>query len=94
MHKKRRKRIHIISFIICQSDKGEKSVKMHLVCVNFLVQKLIIIIILSHLSFITLQNLNLNLKAPKTKIFEFANNVDTDEVAHYEPPHLALHCLP
>ena len=25
---------------------------------------------------------------------EFANSVDLDEVAHYEPPHLDLHCLP
>ena len=25
---------------------------------------------------------------------EFANSVDPDEVAHYEPSHLDLHCLP
>ena len=25
---------------------------------------------------------------------EFANGVDLDEVAHNEPPHLDLHCLP
>ena len=25
---------------------------------------------------------------------EFANSVDIDEVAHSEPPHLDLHCLP
>ena len=25
---------------------------------------------------------------------EFAYSVDTDEVAHHEPPHLNLHCLP
>ena len=25
---------------------------------------------------------------------EFANSVDLEEVAHYEPPHLDLHCLP
>ena len=25
---------------------------------------------------------------------EFANSVDLDEVAHHEPPHLDLHCLP
>ena len=25
---------------------------------------------------------------------EFAKSVDTDEVAHYEPPHLDLHSLP
>ena len=30
----------------------------------------------------------------KTKIPEFAYSVDLDEVAHFEPPHLALHCLP
>ena len=27
-------------------------------------------------------------------IFEIANSVDLDEVAHNEPPHLDLHCLP
>ena len=31
---------------------------------------------------------------PETKIAEFANSVDLDEVAHYEPPHVDLHCLP
>ena len=31
---------------------------------------------------------------PKTKINEFANSVDLDEVAHNEPPHLDLHRLP
>ena len=30
----------------------------------------------------------------QTKIAEFANSVDLDEVAHHEPPHLDLHCLP
>ena len=25
--------------------------------------------------------------------FDFANNVDPDEVAHNEPPHLVLHCF-
>ena len=34
------------------------------------------------------------LNAPKTKIVEFANNVDPDEVAHNEPPYIGLHCLP
>ena len=24
---------------------------------------------------------------------EFANSVDLDEVAQYEPPHLDIHCL-
>ena len=28
------------------------------------------------------------------KIAEFANSVDLGEVAHNEPPHLHLHCLP
>ena len=28
------------------------------------------------------------------KIAEFANSIDLDEVAHDEPPHLDLHCLP
>ena len=28
------------------------------------------------------------------KIFQFANSVDPDEVAHDEPPHLDLHCSP
>ena len=27
-------------------------------------------------------------------LFELANNVDPDEVAHDEPPHLDLHCVP
>ena len=30
----------------------------------------------------------------KIHVTEFANSVDPDEVAHYEPPHLDLHCLP
>ena len=34
------------------------------------------------------------LKLPETKIAEFANSVDLDEVAHNEPPHLDLHWLP
>ena len=34
------------------------------------------------------------LEPPETKIAEFANSVDLDEVAHDEPPHLDLHCLP
>ena len=35
----------------------------------------------------------LTLKVPETKIAEFANSIDLDEVAHNEPPHLDLHCL-
>ena len=31
---------------------------------------------------------------PETKIAEFANSVDLDEVAHDEPPHQDLHYLP
>ena len=36
----------------------------------------------------------LTLEVPETKIPKFANCVDLDEVAHNEPPHLDLHCLP
>ena len=36
----------------------------------------------------------LTLKVPETKIAEFANSVDLDEVAHNEPSHLDLHRLP
>ena len=36
----------------------------------------------------------LTLSLPETKIAEFANSVNLDEVAHHEPPHLDLHCLP
>ena len=36
----------------------------------------------------------LTLKLPVTKIAEFANSVDLDEVAHNEPPHQDLHGLP
>ena len=32
--------------------------------------------------------------ASETKIAELANSADLDEVAHNEPPHLDLHCLP
>ena len=45
----------------------------------------------SDISFIT--EMILNIKMPKTKIIEFANIVDPDEVAHNEPPHLDLQCL-
>ena len=31
---------------------------------------------------------------PETNVAEFANCVDLDEVAHKEPPHLELDCLP
>ena len=37
---------------------------------------------------------NLTLPVPETKIAEFANSIDLYEVAHNEPPHLGLHCLP
>ena len=36
----------------------------------------------------------LTLSVPETKIAEFAHSVDLDEVAHNEPPHLDLSCLP
>ena len=37
---------------------------------------------------------SLTLSLPETKIADFANSVDLDEVAHHEPPHLDLHCFP
>ena len=36
----------------------------------------------------------LTLEVQETKIAEFANSVDLDEVARNEPSHLDLHCLP
>ena len=36
----------------------------------------------------------LSLLLPETKIAEFANSVDLDEVAHNEPPHPDLQFLP
>ena len=36
----------------------------------------------------------LQIKVPEMKIAEFANSRDPDEVAHNEPPHLELRCLP
>ena len=30
---------------------------------------------------------------PKIKLAEFANSIDSDEVAHHQSPHLDLHCL-
>ena len=47
----------------------------------------------------SLQHLELHvsftLEVPNMEIHvvELANRVDPDEVAHYEPPHLDLHCL-
>ena len=38
-------------------------------------------------------SLIINSLVPETKLAEFANSVDLDEVAHNEPPHLDLHCL-
>ena len=32
------------------------------------------------------------INVPVTKIAEVANSIDPDEAAHYEPPHLDLHC--
>ena len=34
------------------------------------------------------------LKVPETLIVDFANNIDLDEVAQNEPPHLDLPCCP
>ena len=39
-------------------------------------------------------NLNVLFQVPVMIIAQFANSVDLDEVAHDEPPHLVLHCLP
>ena len=33
-------------------------------------------------------------KVPNIRIVDLANSVDPNEVAHTEPPHLDLHCLP
>ena len=30
----------------------------------------------------------------RSTVIQFANSVDSDKVAHYEPPHLDLYCLP
>ena len=35
----------------------------------------------------------LTLESTNRENFEFANSVNSDEVAHIEPPHLDLHCL-
>ena len=37
---------------------------------------------------------NRTVNQPEMQIAEFANNGDLDEVAHKEPPHQVLHCLP
>ena len=37
--------------------------------------------------------ISLTLKVLETKIAEFANSVDLDEVAHNKPSHIDLHCL-
>ena len=52
-----------------------------------------ITIILSALH-VTRLNILVNSLTTREEIAEFANSVDLDEVAHNEPPHLALHCLP
>ena len=44
--------------------------------------------------FVTALTFRLDQAISGTKIAEFANSVDLDEVAHNEPPHLELHCLP
>ena len=38
-------------------------------------------------------DMDLTLQVPETKIAEFANSIDLDEVAHDEPPHQDLRCL-
>ena len=44
---------------------------------------------------LTVKGINIimeQLKVPY-EIIEFANSIDQDEAAHYEPPHLDLYCL-
>ena len=36
----------------------------------------------------------LTLEVPETKTAGFSNSIDLDEVAHNEPPHQNLRCLP
>ena len=36
----------------------------------------------------------ITLEVPNTKTAEFTNTADPDEMAHYEPSHLDLQCLP
>ena len=43
---------------------------------------------------ISVQMKPLTRKAPNTTIAELANTVDPDEIAHNEPSHLDLQCLP
>ena len=38
--------------------------------------------------------IRVNSLTTETKIAQFANSADLDEVAHNEPPHPDLHCLP
>ena len=42
----------------------------------------------------SLLGLSCGKKVPETKIAEFANSLELDEVAHHEPPHPYLRCLP
>ena len=48
----------------------------------------------SHTAFMWLHYMYLGTLPAEAKIAEFANCIDLDEVAHNEPPHLDLHCLP
>ena len=50
--------------------------------------------VIEDLSHIMCQESSLTLKVQETKIAEFANSVALIEVAHHEPPHLDLHCVP
>ena len=49
---------------------------------------------LQHQNDSDINNISLTLELLETKIAQFENSVDLDEVAHNEPPHLDLHCLP
>ena len=71
---------------------------MHIIEISwtFLLAPVCLVILIFLLSFYLRSSLEseLTLQLPETKIAEFANSIDLDEVAHNEPPHLDLHCLP
>ena len=66
-----------------------KCIELNVNCENHLIR-------MSYLQYTTLPHKQLYIKTvlPEMKIAEFANSVDLDEVAHPEPPHLDLYCLP
>ena len=67
-------------------DFTEKLKYMHILYISPILSLDLCVILL------TLAYLTCN--APNTTIAEFANTVDPDEMAHNEPSHLDLQCLP